>query len=95
MTFLLTWQLHEGKLHDTLAHFARMSEHEEQGLMTDKVRLVGRWHNIVRGSGAAVFESDSIEALTAYAMQWNRFMDLEISPVVDDAGARELGKRLQ
>lgn len=95
MKFLITWQIHEGKLHDTLALFAQMSEEEEKALMTEDVQLLDRWHDLVRGSGAAIFEATSVEALSAYALNWNRFMDLDIAAVVDDAGARALGKQLQ
>ncbi len=30
MTFLITWQLHQGKLHPTLAHFSQLSEEQDQ-----------------------------------------------------------------
>lgn len=95
MKFLITWQIHEGKLHDTLTLFSQMSGQQEQALMTGGVRLLGRWHDLVRGTGAAIFEADNVEALSAYALNWNRFMDLDISAVVDDAGAKALGKQLQ
>ena len=94
MKFLITWQIHEGKLHDTLALFSQMSEQDEQGLMTDDVKLVGRWHDLVRGSGVAVYEASSAEALSAYALNWNRYMDLDIALVMDDAETRALGKSL-
>jgi hypothetical protein len=95
MKFLITWRIHEGKLHDTLTLFSRMSEQEEQTLMTSDVRLVSRWHDLVRGTGAAIYEANSVESLSAYALNWNRFMDLDISAVVDDDGARALGRQLE
>jgi hypothetical protein len=95
MKFLITWQIHEGKLHDTLALFSQMTELQERALMTDDVRLLSRWHDLIRGTGAAVYEAASVEALSAYALNWNRFMDLDISAVVDDDGARALGKQLK
>ena len=41
-----------------------------------------------------VITTDDIKAITSYAMGWNQFMDLTISPVVDDTTGREIGKAL-
>ena len=62
--------------------------------MGDNLKLVGRWHDMVNGSGVAIFETDDIKAITSYAMGWNQFMDLTISPVVDDTTGREIGRAL-
>jgi len=93
MKFLVTWQVHEGQLHDVLAMFSQMTTEQEAALMGG-VELVGRWHDLVRGTGAAIFEADSAETLSVYSLNWNRFMDLDISVVVDDAGAKEIGSQL-
>jgi len=94
MQFLITWRVHENKRHDTLALFSEMSEKKEQSLMGDNVRMVGRWHDLVGCTGAAVYEADSAEDISAYALNWNRFMDLQISVVVDDNRAREIGRKM-
>ena len=94
MTFLITWQLHEGKLHETLSRFAHMTDEQEQAMLGDKVKLVGRWHDLIRGEGVAICEADSVEEISAYALKWNDVMDLDIAAVTDDAGARKLGKQL-
>ena len=92
MKFLITWQMHEGKLHDTLSMFSQMTAEQEQSMMGDGVKLIGRWHDLVRGRGAAVFEAESEEALSAYAMNWNKYMDLDVSVVTDDEEARMIGQ---
>ena len=94
MKFLITWQIHEGKLHETLNLFSKMPQEYEESLMGSDVKLVGRWHDLIRGTGAAVYEAESAEALTAYSLNWNRFMDLNISVVVEDAEAKQLGSNL-
>ena len=93
MKFLITWQLHDDKIHDTLALFSQMTEDQEAALMGDDMRLIGRWHDLVRGSGAAIYESDSAEAISKYSLAWNKHMDLDISVVVDDAEAKAIGKK--
>ncbi len=93
MKFLITWQIHEGKLHDTLALFSEMSAEQEEALMGGKMKLLNRWHDLVRGTGAAIYETDSAEAISAFSLNWNKFMDLDISVVVDDETARDIGRR--
>ena len=95
MKFLVTWQFHQGKLHETLSLFSQMSTKQEKSLMGNKVKLLGRWHDLVGGRGAAVFESESVEALSAYALNWNKYMDLAIAPVVDDEETKALGRQLK
>lgn len=92
MKFLVTWQMHEDKLHETLAMFTEMTPDQEATLMGSGVRKIGRWHDLIRGTGVAIFEADSAEAITAYSMNWNRFMDLDISIVLDDDETRAMGR---
>ena len=87
--------MHEGKLHETLALFSQMTQEEEESLMGGNMKLLGRWHDLVRGTGAAVFEVDSAEDLTSYTLNWNQFMDLDISVVVDDDTARAIGSQIE
>jgi hypothetical protein len=94
MKFLITWQIHQGMVHETIALFSQMTAEQEESLMGGNVKLIGRWHDMVRGTGAAIFESDSAEALSAYSLNWNRYMDLDISVVVDDATASEIGGQM-
>jgi len=94
MKFLVQWQLHEGRLHDILSMFSKMTAEEEQGMMGDGIKLITRWHDLVGGSGVAIMESDSAEAISSYALAWNRFMDVDISVVVDDDTAKAIGNQL-
>jgi hypothetical protein len=92
MKFLITWKLHPGKLQDTLAKFAQMTPEQDQALMGNDIKFIGRWHDLTRGRGAMVIESDSAEAVSKYSLAWNGVMDLEVSPVLDDAETRAITK---
>ena len=94
MKFLITWQMHEGKLHDTLALFSQMTVKQEKEMMGKNLKLISRWHDVVRGSGVAVYEAESAEAISAYSLNWSRVMDLDITVVVDDETARSLGRKM-
>ena len=94
MKFLVTWQMHPGELHETLKRFSQMSPADEQALMGDNVKLIGRWHDLQRGSGAAVFEAGDASALAKYSLGWNNVMELDVTPVLDDEEARAIGSSL-
>lgn len=94
MKFLTRYSLHEEKRHDTLAVFAQMSAEEEQALMGDDMRLIGRWHGLAGGWGVSIIEASSAEALATYSLHWNRFMDLEVTPVIDDEAAKQIGTNM-
>jgi len=94
MKFLVTWQMHDEKMHDTLALFTEMSPEQEAAMMGSGVNLIGRWHDVIRGTGAAIFEAESAEAISAYSLNWNRFMDLDVSLVLDDDEVRKVGRGL-
>lgn len=92
MKFMISWSLYSESQHDTLALFSNMAPEEEKALMGDNVRLIGRWHDVVSGEGVAIVESDNFEAVSAYALNWNRFMHMDITPVMDDEETRNVGR---
>ena len=50
------------------------------------VTLIGRWHGM-NGKGCAVVESSDPQALFAYIAEWMEFIDIEATPLVEDAEA--------
>jgi hypothetical protein len=55
------------------------------GLPPDGVRLVGRWTRADLGGGFDLLETDDAAKLTEFAYQWSDLMELEITPVLEDA----------
>ena len=90
MKVMVTWKLHAGKLHEILGVFSAMSQQQDEAAMGDNVKLLGRWHDLARGGGVAIFETDNAEAFSSYAMKWNGAMDLDVAVVLDDDEARAL-----
>ncbi len=95
MKFMITWQMHPGKLQEGLPKFAHMTVEQDQAMMGKDLKLIGRWHDLARGRGVCIVESDSAEAVSRYCLNWNAAMDLEASVVLDDAETRTLGKSLK
>jgi hypothetical protein len=70
-----------------------MSPEDDKADMGEKIRLIGRWHDVAHSKGVAIFESDDTEAISNWALNWNSVLDLELTPVLDDAETRAFGKR--
>ena len=92
MKFMLLYKLHPDKRHDALKGFSAMSVEDDKTDMGDQIKMIGRWHDIAHSKGVAIFESDNAEAISNWALNWNAVLDLEITPVLDDAETRALGK---
>jgi len=94
MKVLITWQIHRGKMQEIMPHFSQLTPEEDQALMGDNIKLIGRWHDLVRGSGAAICETDNVEAVSEYCLHWNPYMDMNLSLVLDDEECKALGKKI-
>ena len=92
MKFMCLWQIHEEKGHETLKAFAAMTEKTESKGMTG-VKLIGRWHDVVGFTGVAIVEVNDAKALSAWLLQWNAVMDIQVVPVLDDKETRRIGRQ--
>jgi len=92
MKFMIIWQFHEGKIAEGYSQFSKMTPEQDAADRGNRVKQLGRWHDLTRGRGVVICESDSAEALANWALNWNGILDAEITPVLDDAEARALYK---
>jgi hypothetical protein len=92
MKFMVNWRVHEGKLHQIMPHFSQMTPEQDQADLGSWIKLIGRWHDLLRGRGVAICETDSAEAIAAWALNWNNVLDLDIAVVLDDKEGREVCK---
>ena len=93
MKFMLKWRVHPDKRHDVLKGFSQMDADADKADMGDKIKLIGRWHDVPRFEGVAIYESDDALAISNWALNWNNVLDAEVSVVLDDDEVRELGKK--
>jgi len=93
MKFMITWQFHPGKLAEGLAHFSQMTKEQDEQDRGASIKLIGRWHDLARGRGVAICESDSAEAVSNWALNWNSILDVDVALVLDDEETRALGKK--
>ena len=91
MKFKVEWSMGcEGYL-DILNIFSSMTP-EQRADVGDGVTMIGRWHDMNSRSGVAIMETTDLAALNRYLGQWNPYMDLDVSPVLDDEETAALAK---
>lgn len=82
MKFLVSWSLpHGDNYRSAVARFL-----ENGGTPPAGVELVGRWHG-ANGKGFALAETDDAKAIFEWFAQWQEFMEITATPVVEDAEA--------
>ncbi len=92
MKFMVTYAVHQGKMHDAFKTFGQMTDADDEA---DRggVQLIGRWHDVGAGNGVAICESDDLAAVHSWALNWNSIIDLEITAVLDDDEAKAVAKK--
>jgi hypothetical protein len=83
MKFMATWSVDQQNWLPILKKWSSMTPAERADGGAG-VTIVGRWHDMAARTGVAILEATDAAALHAYINQWNPFMDLDVTPVLDD-----------
>lgn len=91
MLFMINWEVNHDQKWDTFGAFAGMSEADDAAIeQAHGFTQIGRWHDVSNGRGVAIVEADTAEAVHGFLMMWTGGLSkLEITPVLDDAAARD------
>ena len=92
MKFMLTWRIHPDKRQAAFTAFSQMTAEDDKKDMGEKIRLIGRWHDLSQFTGVAICESDDAQAVASWALNWNNVLDVETVVVLDDVEARTVGR---
>jgi hypothetical protein len=92
MKFMITWQMKPGRLHEALDIFAKIPAEAVTQECGPAIRLIGRWHDLVRGKGVVICESDDAAAVSQWCLNWNTLLDFEIGIVHDDDETQAIGR---
>jgi hypothetical protein len=92
MKFMVTWRVHPDKRQAAFNAFSQMTVEDDKKDMGEKVKLIGRWHNLANFTGVAICECDDALAVASWALNWNNVLDLETAVVLDDEEARAVGR---
>ena len=84
--------LQQEKRKEVLKGFSAMTTDDDTKDLGDKIRMIGRWHDVAGGTGVVIIESDDAVAISNWTLNWNPFMDITVTPVLDDEETRAIGK---
>jgi hypothetical protein len=48
MKLMVTWQFHQGKLHEGLSQFSKMTPEQDAADRSSRIKQIGRWHDLIR-----------------------------------------------
>ena len=93
MKFMVTWRVHPDKRQAVFSAFSQMTTEDDKKDTGDKIKLIGRWHDLSSFSGVAICESDDPMAVASWALNWNSVLDLQTVMVLNDDEARAVGRK--
>ena len=93
MKFMVTWRVHPDKRQAVFSAFSQMTPEDDKKDTGDKIKLIGRWHDLSSFSGVAICESDDPMAVASWALNWNSVLDLQTVMVLNDDEARAVGRK--
>ena len=83
MKYLCNWSIPHDNWLPVIKKFSSMSPQEQRNA-GDGVKIIGRWHDVAARTGVVVFESDDPAAVQRYLGLWNPYMEIGLTPVLDD-----------
>ena len=89
---MLTWRVHPDKRQAAFTAFSQMTSEDDKKDMGEKIKLIGRWHDLSQFTGVAICESNDAQAVASWALNWNSVLDIETVVVLDDEEARAVGR---
>jgi hypothetical protein len=60
----------------------------------DGVKMIGRWHDMAGRTGVAIVESNDLAAVQRWIGKWNPYMNMELTPVLDDEESAAVGRHI-
>lgn len=86
---------HQGKIEEAYALFSAMTPEQDAADRGSQVKQIGRWHDMVRGRGVMICQSDSAEAMANWCLNWSGLLNLDLAVALDDDETRALGQKRQ
>ncbi len=91
MKFMATfhWKPDTNTQNEAISRFRKTGGQPPKG-----VKLLGRWTRADFAGGFDLLESEDPQALVEFALMWSDLMELNITPVVEDAQLSEVLQRV-
>ena len=89
MLFLISWTVASENRVKCYNAFGKMTPADDLKDTGDDIKVHGRWHHLGGSGGVCVAECDDASKLNSWMLNWSPICDITITPVVEDASARE------
>ena len=90
MLYQISWKMYADKKMECYKVFSHMTPEDDANDAGELIKIVGRWHSVGGGSGVCICESDSVDAVTSWMVNWAGMCDITVIPVVEDATVRKV-----
>ncbi len=67
---------------------------QERANAGDGVKIIGRWLDMAGRTGVLIVESNDLGAVQRYIGHWNPYMDIDLTPVVDDEESAAIARQI-
>ncbi len=89
MLFRVNWSMEGRNRNEVIQRFLSAADDPNYAL-PDGLTMKGRWHNSAGLDGTAIMETDDINLLYSWILNWNDVCNTEVDPVVEDEAAGQL-----
>lgn len=93
MKFMVTWELYPERKMEVLAAWAGMPA-AKRSVLGKGLKFIGRWHDIASGTGVLIVDTSDLSALSRYLGQWMPYMDINVTPCMDDRESGAAAKKI-
>lgn len=88
MLYQISWKMYPDKKLECYKAFSKMTPDDDLKDAGESIKIIGRWHAVGGGRGTCICETDSIESLTGWMINWAGMCDINVEPVIEDATVR-------
>ena len=90
MLYQISWSIYPDKKVECNKLFGSMSPDDDVKDAGEKVKIVGRWHQLGGGKGVCICETDDDKALASWMQNWQGMCDISVVPVINDEDTRAI-----
>src|SRR5262245_46679072 len=92
MKFRVNWSIQQDQWLPLYKRWSLMSPQERANEFPEGGKLLGRWHDMAGRTGVLIIESNDLAAVHRWLGRWNPYLDVDLTPVVDDEESAALGR---
>ena len=94
MKFRVNWSIQQDQWLPLYKRWSSMSPQERANEFPEGGKLLGRWHDMAGRTGVLIVESNDLAAVHRWIGKWNPYLDVDLTPVVDDEESAAIARQI-